>query len=168
MTRATRSDEGAPRIQAPTIAGASVRWVPLAIAAALLVLAGCARNPARSYVAPVGNVANPLGCVMWAASDRGYRASQRGVDEMSMKFERGYGRGPRPAADSILPRVGAGRPGDFIIATRAGTTLRLSVVGSDASGRAIRPSEDALQDAQAFLSRCILPGSSAIQGTGLN
>lgn len=80
-----------------------------------------------------------------------------------MKYERGYGQGPRPAADSVLPPVGAGRPGDFIIATRVGRTLRLSVVGSNASGKAIKPSDDALRDAQAILSRCIAPGSSAGQ-----
>jgi hypothetical protein len=106
------------------------------------------------------SVANPYGCVMWEAADRGYRASQRGVDQATIKYERGYGRGPRLAADSILPRVGAGRPGDFILATREGRTLRLSVVGSDASGKAITPSEDALRDAQAILSKCIAPGNT--------
>lgn len=141
----------------------TVRLVPLVVTGALLVLAGCARNPARSYVAPAQHVSNPHGCVMSAATDRGYRASQRGVDKGSMKYERGYGQGPRPAADSVLPPVGAGRPGDFIIATRVGRTLRLSVVGSNASGKAIKPSDDALRDAQAILSRCIAPGSSAGQ-----
>jgi hypothetical protein len=136
--------------------------LPLIIPAALLVFAACVRNPARSYVAPAQTLSNPLACVMWAATDLGYRASQQGVGERSMKFERGYGRGPQPAADSVLPRVGAGRPGDFIIATRTGTTLRLSVVGSGVSGKAIRPSDDALGDAQVIIARCSSPGTQLL------
>ena len=132
------------------------------LVATMLLLAGCARNPARSYVAPVPNVSNPLACVMLAAADLGYSASQRGVDEVSMKFERGYGRGARTAPDSILPLVGAGRPGDFITATRVGTTLWLSVAGADASGRAIQPSKDALNDVQAIISTCIPSGSPPV------
>ncbi|CAN5659694.1 hypothetical protein BH23GEM5_BH23GEM5_05390 [soil metagenome] len=138
-----------------------MRKLSISVALALPVPAACAaKNPARSYVAPVSSTTNPLACVMWAASaDLGYRASQRGVDEASMKFERGYGRGLRPKADSVLPPVGAGRPGDFIIATRSAYALHLSVVGSDASGREIKPSEDAVRDAQTIIARCVLPNA---------
>jgi hypothetical protein len=75
-----------------------MRKLSISVALALPVLAACAaKNPARSYVAPVSSTTNPLACVMWAASaDLGYSASQRGVDEASMKFERGYGSGLRP------------------------------------------------------------------------
>lgn len=83
-----------------------MRMLRLLLTVALPVFAACARHPARSYAAPAQNVSNPLAYVMWAASDRGYRASQRGVDETSMKFERGYGRGPRPPADSFCRALG--------------------------------------------------------------
>ena len=79
-----------------------------------------------------------------------------------MRLERGCGRGARTAPDSILPLVGAGRPGDFITATRTGTTLRLSVVGADASGRAIQPSKDAIHDAQTIISTCTSSGSPPV------
>ena len=154
----TRDGE-ATRLRADAGGATRVRCL---VVATLLLLAGCARNPTRSYVAPVPKVSNPLGCVMLAATDLGYRGSQRGVGEASMKFERGYGRGARTAPDSILPLVGAGRPGDFITATRVRDALRLSVVGADASGRAIQPSKDALNDAQAIISTCISSGSAPV------